>query len=365
MWEYTKYYLAPLTQVIAMLGLYLGGDYVWMGLALFPLMAIIDTLLPRDLSARKMRNRAAAFVPVWLSTLLGPALFLVLAWSVAFHDLSGLQMLGAVISCAWLSVMPLVPASHELYHARGRIGRSVGRYAQICYLDATRMEAHVVSHHRDVGTADDSDSAARGETLYSFAPKAVLESTLLAQRIESDALEKRGLGRWSIRHHIWRAVLAQLLFQALIYVIGGWPAVGLSLAAMVLARYWIETFNYFQHYGQVRVEGTPIEKRHVWNHFGTLSRLVAFEITNHADHHLNSYLSYYELVPHKESIRMPSVFMCFFAALVPSVWFKMIIKPALKRWDLEFATSAEQKLAAEQNRQAGWEDWSKQAVNTP
>jgi p-cymene monooxygenase len=357
MWEYTKYYLAPVTQLLAMLGLYLGGDYVWIGLALFPLLAIIDTLLPLDLSARKMRNKALAFVPIWISTLLGPVLYVMLAWSVATHDLTAVQMIGAVISCAWLSVVPLVSAAHELYHARGRIGRTVGRYAQICYLDATRMEAHVVSHHRDVGTADDSDSAARGETLYSFAPKAVLESTLLAQRIESDALEKRGFGRWSIRHHIWRAILAQLLFQALLFSIGGWTAVGLALVGMVVARFWVETFNYFQHYGQVRVEGAPIEKRHVWNHFGPLSRLVAFEITNHADHHLNSYLSYYELVPHKESVRMPSVFVCFFAALVPSVWFSMIIKPALKKWDNDFASPAEQKLAAQQNRDAGWEEW--------
>ena len=99
---------------------------------------------------------------------------------------------GGVMSCAWLSVVPGVSAFHELYHARGRIGRTVARYAQVCYLDPTRMEAHVVSHHRDVGTVIDSDTARRGETLYSFAPAAVIDSTKLSQRVESDALEKRG-----------------------------------------------------------------------------------------------------------------------------------------------------------------------------
>ena len=110
---------------------------------------------------------------------------------------------------------------------------------------------------------------------------------------------------------------------------------------MVIARFWVETFNYFQHYGQVRVAGSPIEKRHVWNHFGTLSRLLAFEITNHADHHLNSYLSYYALVPHRDSVRLPGVFVCFFAALFPPIWFKSIIKPALKQWDLQYANAEE------------------------
>lgn len=84
---------------------------------------------------------------------------------------------------------------------------------------------------------------------------------------------------------------------------------------------------------------------------------MGFEITNHADHHLNSYQVYYKLVPHKEAIPMPSVFVCFLSALIPPVWHEMIIKPALKRWDLEFANAEERKLAAEQNKAAGWPDW--------
>lgn len=357
MLEYLKYYTSPLIQLLAIAGLYLGGDYVWIGIASFPALALLDTLLPDDTATRKMRSLGWAYVPVWISTLLGPFMYVVLAWSVAHHDLSGWQMAGALLSCAWLSVVPMVPASHELYHARGKLGKVVGRYAQICFLDSTRMEAHVVGHHLDVATVEDTDTAARGQTLYSFAPGAVLRSTIQAQMIDCAALEKRGYARWSIRHKLWRAIGAQIVFQSLMFWLGGWTAVALALSAMVVARYWVETFNYFQHYGQVRVIGAPIEKRHVWNHFGALSRLVAFEITNHADHHLNSYQPYYALVPHRDSVRMPSVFVCFLAALFPSIWFHYIIKPALRRWDLEYASAEERVLAAQQNRDANWEDW--------
>jgi p-cymene methyl-monooxygenase len=357
MLDYLKYYLAPLTQAISLWGFIMGGDYVWIAIAWFPLMAILDSALPIDLSPRQMKNKALAFVPIWLSTLLGPAIYVGLAWSLAHHELTTMQIVGAIIGAAWLSVLPLVSASHELYHARGKIGKTVGRYAQVCFLDATRMEAHVVGHHIDVGTAADSDTARRGETLYGFAPRAVFHSTIQAQKFISDALVKKGHGPWSIRHALWRAILAQVLFQSLLYWIGGWSAVAAALTAMVIARFWVETFNYFQHYGQVRVAGSPIEKRHVWNHFGTLSRLLAFEISNHADHHLNSYLSYYALVPDRDSVRLPGVFACFFAALFPPIWFKSIIKPALKQWDLQYANAEERRLAAEQNRRARWENW--------
>lgn len=357
MTDYAKYYIPFLMQVVSVAGFLLGGNYVWLGVATFPALAIVDSLLPLDFAPRRMTSKALANIPVWLCTVTGPALYLIMAWHVAHNDLTGLQMAGTILTLGWMSVVPFVPASHELYHQRNALARFVGHFAQVCYLDCTRDIGHVVGHHINVGTVNDSDTAARGETLYSFAPKAVWRTTIECQQTESDALEKRGLSRWSIQHRMWKAILAQVVFQIIIYSIGGLTAVGLALGAMILARFWIETFNYFQHYGQVRVVGSPIEKRHVWNHLAPLSRIAGFEITNHADHHLNSYAPFYALKPDTTAIPMPSVFVCFFAALIPPLWFGAIVKPALKRWDLEFANAEERALAAEQNRKAGWPDW--------
>jgi len=107
----------------------------------------------------------------------------------------------------------------------------------------------------------------------------------------------------------------------------------------------------------VRVEGKPVARRHLWNHLGLLTRAVAFEITNHADHHLDSYIPYYKLKPDLTAIRMPNVFLCFLCALVPPVWHELIIKRALQQWDSRFASEEERELARAQNRAAGWPDW--------
>ena len=125
MTEHLKYYVGPFTQASALWGLYMGGNYVWIAIAWLPVLALIDTLLPPDLNARTIRSLALAYVPIWLSALLGPAIYLALAWALAHHPLSGVQVGAAVIGTAWMSVLPLIPASHELYHARGRkIGRA-------------------------------------------------------------------------------------------------------------------------------------------------------------------------------------------------------------------------------------------------
>ncbi|GLR66863.1 alkane 1-monooxygenase [Acidocella aquatica] len=357
MLEYASYYVAVVVQLLTAYGFYLGGDWVFMGIASFPVFAVVDAVLPNDMAARKMNSHFWANVPVWICTLLAPALYLAAAWRVGQGTLDGLQIAGSIFSLAWLSVVPLVPSAHELYHQRGVLQRFVGRYAQVCYLDCTREIAHVIGHHIDVATGKDSDTARRGVSLYAFTLPAVIESSLAAWKVESDALEKRGKGRWSIGHRLYKAILAQVIFQTVVYLIGGIDAVLVALAAMMIARCWAECFNYFQHYGLVRVEGAPIAKRHVWNHMGWLTRRMGWEITNHADHHLDSYLPYYKLTPDMTAIRMPNVFICFLAALIPPVWTGMIVKPALKRWDLEFATAEERKLARAQNLAVGWPDW--------
>ncbi len=331
--DYARYYLAFALQLLTAWGLVRGGAYAWVGVSTLFGLALLDALLPDDHAERRIRNRDVANIPAWLSTLAAPSLLLLLAWQVGQGGLEGLALAGAVSSVGWMSVICFVPPSHELYHQRSWLPQFVGTYAQVVYLDCTRNIGHTVGHHIDVGTAQDSDTAERGVDLYNFTWRAVVRSTLTSNRIESDALEKRGYGRWSWRHRLWKAALALAIFLALAVALGGWTTLPPVRCAMIIARFWVESFNYFQHYGSVRVEGKPVARRHLWNHLGLLTRAVAFEITNHADHHLDSYIPYYRLKPDLAAIRMPNVFLCFLSALVPPVWHGLIIRKALKDWD--------------------------------
>lgn len=361
--DYGRYYLGVALQLAVIASFFVGGEWVWIGIASLPVLGLIDSVLPNDFAPRRIASHALADVPVWLCSLLGPVIYVAAAfWALRNPGANAWEYCAVILSCAWLSVVPLVPATHELYHQRGKLRRLVGRYAQICYLDATREIAHVVGHHIHVASALDGDTAPRGVSLYAFTPAAVVKSTIEAWGSECTNQEKQGKARWGLGHRLWKAILAQLIFQALLHAIGGWRANEVALAGMIGARFWIESFNYFQHYGLIRLEGAAINRRHVWNHLKPLSRALGFEITNHADHHTNSYAAFYELQPDRHWIPMPSVFVCFFAALIPPLWNERIVKPALKRWDNEMATPQERELAREQNRRAGWPDWFEEKV---
>lgn len=363
MLDYLKYWTGVAVLGIAYAGMIAGGDWVWAGFLMFPLLTVLDSFMPRDYAPRRMTREWLADIPLWICAIGPLLLYLVFAWRYAEGAYVNVwQLIGAVLSLAWTSIVPLAPAAHELYHKRTVIGRTIGRYAQMCQFDPMRDIAHVVGHHIDVATVKDGDTARRGTTLYRFVLTAVWEQTVWDITTESGALRKRGYSAWNWRHRGWRALLSQVLFQGLVWMIAGWQAAAITTGAMLLTRVWAESFNYFQHYGLVRAIGAPIGRRHLWNHLRWLSRVLSFDITNHADHHLNSYKRYYELVPHRDSIPMPSLFVCFFASLIPPIWHELIAKPALKRWDLEYATPEEQALAREQNRAAGWEDWLAEAA---
>lgn len=361
MFDYLRYYLGPAVQICAAIGICIGGIFAWTGVSTLLLFAVIDAIFPRDTKVRNIRNEQFALIPVWIGALFSVGLYLVLAWQIGKGDMSVMAMIGGTLSASWLGVIIGVPTTHELYHKQGTLKKLIGTYSQVIYLDATRNIAHMVGHHLDVGTPEDCDTAERGKTLYTFAPAAVYESTKTAWRLESEALMKRGYSRWSIHHQLWKGLLALVVFAAVLYLLGGLTGMLFCLAGASLARLWVETFNYFQHYGQVRVPGKPISRRHVWNHLHPISRVVAFEITNHADHHLDAYIPFYRLKPDASAVNVPNVFVCFLAALIPPIWHRFIIMPALKDWDLNYASAEERELAREQNRRAGWPDWFESA----
>lgn len=359
-----RYYLIPLVTACGMFGFYAGGGWVWLGAATFPVLLIFDVLLPRDYAVRRA-NPFFADLTQYLQLPLMIGLYGLLVFGVRDGriDLSEpSQVIGCILSLAWLSGVPTLPVSHELMHRRHWLPRRMAQLLATFYGDPNRDIAHVTTHHLELDTPLDSDTPYRGQTIYSFAVTATVGSVKDAIRIEAETLRRKGKSPWNLSNRVYQYVVLLIALPGTVAFFGGVAAGLVTIAAMIIAKTIVEGFNYFQHYGLVREIGQPIRLHHAWNHMGPIVRPLGCEITNHINHHIDGYTRFYELRPEREAPQMPSLFVCFLLGLVPPLWFNLVAKPRLKDWDQRYASPRERELAMAANKKTGWPVWVEQSA---
>ncbi|MBV2133343.1 xylene monooxygenase subunit XylM [Pseudomonas sp. MAP12] len=356
-----RYYLIPLVTACGVIGFYYGGDWVWLGAATFPLLMVLDIALPRDFGVRKVIPFLADLTQyLQLPLMISLYGFLIVGVNGGRIDLGEpVQVLGCILSLAWLSGVPSLPVSHELMHRRHWLPRRMAQLLATFYGDPNRDIAHVTTHHLELDTPLDSDTPYRGQTIYSFVVTATVGAIKDAAKIEAEILRRKGKSPWNLSNRMYQYVVLLLALPGIVTYFGGTTAGLVAIISMVSAKAIVEAFNYFQHYGLVREIGKPIQLHHAWNHMGMIVRPLGCEITNHINHHIDGYTRFYELRPEREAPQMPSLFVCFLLGLIPPLWFKFIAMPKLKDWDQRYATPGERELAMESNKKAGWPLWVK------
>lgn len=170
-----RYFLIPLMTLAGAVGFMVGGNYVWLGAATFPVLMALDILLPSD---HHMRAAGAALLGDLAMYLQLPCMIL-LVWAFARSVAAGInpiigtdnspwQLVGSLLSLGWLSAVPTLPVAHELMHRRHWFPRYVAKCLSAFYGDPNRDIAHIVTHHVHLDTVKDSDTPYRGQTIYSF-----------------------------------------------------------------------------------------------------------------------------------------------------------------------------------------------------
>lgn len=366
-----RYHLGPLTTLGGVVGFLLGGPWVWLGIAGFPVLLALDLLLAPDHARRRFGAGFAADLPLYLHVLFLLALYPAFLYSVAtgLNPLagpgSGWQVAGSILSIGWLSAVPNVPVVHEFWHRRNRFQQRLGYLCNVFFMDLNRDIGHVKTHHLFLDTARDSDTAERGENVYRFVLRATLGGYMDAIHVEAEGLRKRGRSPWNWRNRAWLQLLLLAGIPAACAWFGGAMAALVCVCAMLMGKVLAESFNYHQHYGLVRLPDGSVQKHHAWNHLGAIVRPLGFEITNHINHHLDSYTRYHDLRPEPEAPQMPSLFACFVLGFIPPLYFALIAKPRLKDWDERFASPAERRLAMQANQKAGWPRWVDGETDAP
>lgn len=368
MLNYLRYFGTHVLLLVTLAGLLAGGAWYWAGLAAGVVIWIGGDAFSLPVGPTP-RYRHEVVLDLALYSLFPPlvALAVLYAWTLSPGDLFGigawasraagydaiaargragpLDYLGAAWSFALTVALAGILVAHELVHrTRDRLAMWVGRWQLAIAFNASLEIAHVFGHHSEVGTPLDPATARRGENVYRFFVRSTVGQVFQAWRIESARLAGRPRAMRILANRVVHGFLRAGLVAGLFFAAGGWFALGMFLLASLYNKLLLEALNYMEHYGLVRVPGTPIEQRHSWNSRSAFSHAVLFNLPYHADHHARAGVHYPAL---HGSDAAPVLGKGYLATLplvlIPPLW-QRLIAPRLARWDRLQATPAERAL---------------------
>ncbi len=397
------YLITPLGILAAILGILKGGNWVWLGVAIFGLNIVLDTLTAplhtrgaaTDGNGRPLGSPFILNALMYLQLPVFVALQLVLAWRVYQYaagvpleqvewfgytvtsGITGWQLVGATLSAGMHQGLGII-FGHELSHTKG-IGFILSRWIMSLSGAAHFCFAHVYNHHLELGRAwmgpennrmgDDVDpaTAPRGRSIYTHLLVSYIGQSYFGVMTESRRMRRQGKSFFSLSNRWIRGYLMSIPTVALFvyagWVGGGTSGIGIGLAAMfyvwILSNFELEALNYMEHYGLIRVKGQPIEYRHSWDNDNVFTSWAFIEIGRQSDHHDRGETHFWELThtggaPDGCPNYGWGYYTMFAVALVPPLWHG-IMKKKLAIWDRDFASPEERRIAAEINRKVGYD----------
>jgi len=370
MLKYLKHFLPAFTAIFYILAISMGEYYPTIFFIGFSLFLIIgDYILPKDEHIQQFSYPSILNSSMYINL---PILFIVviLTISILSNDLPEwhINILDSYYSIDFISlknsfniidkialiiqttliigVLGIVPG-HELTHRiKNKFDMFIGNWLLAFSWDCTFAIEHVYGHHKNACLPDDPASAKRGENIYSFIGKAIYTEHVDGWKIENNRLKTNGVNPFSFNNRMFVGYCRSLLITILAFLIGGWIGVLYFLICALLAKSFLETINYVEHYGLVREKGKRMQMRHSWNSNHLLSSVFLCNVTRHSDHHRRASLKFWELHPCPENAPMTPygyLAMLHIVLLAPFIYQK-IMEIKLVDWELHYASTEEKKL---------------------
>lgn len=369
MLKYLRYFGTHLLVWISAAGLIAGGPWCWLGLAVGVVVWIGGDALSGQADPNPPRYQHRFALDLALYSLFPSLLILcfAFAWALSPHDLLGIgeqiqarlgtnvlavraatspaDYLGASFSFGLAIAMGGILTAHELTHRIDNpVAMWLGRWMLAMAFNASLEVAHVFGHHRDVATQADPATARRGENVYRFFLRSTVGQVFQAWRIEINRLHKSGTAARILPNRVAHGFMRSGLVAGLFFAAGGGFALSVFLLSAVWNKLLLESLNYMEHYGLVRVPGTPIESRHSWDSDRSFCHAALFDLPWHADHHHRAGIQFPEL---KSAGGAPTLAYGYLAmvpiVLIPPLW-RRLIAPKLAAWDRTRASPAERAL---------------------
>ena len=376
--KYLKYYISTITLFSAMYFCTRGSYYptiYFIGFSLFIILG--DIFIAEDDKEREYNNLFLLNLPIYINLPILISYLMMVAFILGdsspnffsnflltyfnldlLYAREAMTMMDSIflvaLSGLFIGIMGTVPG-HELSHrTKEKFDMSMANWLLSLSWDCAFAIEHVYGHHKNVGLAIDPATAKRGENIYSFIIKAIVQEQKDAWTIEYERLQRKGLSLISLKNRMITGYSRSALVTVLAYFIGGLSGMLIFLLCAFIAKALLEVINYTEHYGLIRIEGERVSPRHSWNSNSIMSSIYLYNVTRHSSHHEKANLKYWELRAYDRVPMMPHGYltMLYMAIFAPYFFHRMMAKKLIE-WDNIYASEQEKVIAERQNRNSG------------
>ncbi len=376
--KYFKYFISSITLVLAVYTCTMGAFYptcFFIGFSLFIILG--DKILSPDKSKEKYTSNFLLNLPMYINLPLLLILLFITVYLIGdkqssfFNDLvinylqidlvRSKQMINPLdsfflvaLTGLFIGIMGTVPG-HELVHRKkNKFDMFVGNWLLAISWDCAFAIEHVHGHHKNVGLPIDPATAKRGENIYGFIFRAIVNEQKDAWKIELKRLRKKHQNLIGFKNKMIIGYLRSIVLSIFSFTIGGYQGLIIYLICAFIAKSLLEVINFSEHYGLIRVPGESVSPRHSWNSNSPLSSIYLYNVTRHSSHHEKANLKYWELDVYENAPIMPHGYltMLYLALFMPPVFHKMMARKLID-WDNRFATEKERLISVEHNKDSG------------
>ena len=377
-----RYLIVPVMSLITIYGIFLGNMFAWVGVFLFGINIIIDTVtkdihLRADFDNNGNSYGIKLFQYLVMYLMLPVFIFLqiALAWrlfqytsSVPINNfsflgvifqtgISGFNLIGATLSTALWAGLGII-YGHELSHNR-KEGFLASRFIMALSGASHFTYAHVYNHHLDLGHEDDPATAPRGRNVYTHTWLSHMGQSKFSYDLESNRLKKQNKAFLNFDNRWIVGYLYSLPTIILFVWTGGVIGIISLLFVWGISNFLLEALNFMGHYGLIRKDG-PVEHRHSWDNDNVFTSWFFIEIGRQCDHHVRGETYFWELDDVKGPNYGIGYFSLFVLTLIPEL-FRKFVQKHLDNWDKNYATEGERLIASLFNKREGHntlESWS-------
>jgi fatty acid desaturase len=342
-----RFFTFPMLQAIAVAALFAEGwSLIAALLALLAANVAFDDMIPEehaiDVSSAETFHMSvlAGSTLLYFAILVAFGLFLIRGTATWLDTIVAVALVGGHLGVTATTM------GHELFHrTQDRLSLAVGRFFLAACLHSAVAIEHVYGHHNTVGTTVDPATAPRGMGYWRFLLRAIFGNNRNAFRHEKKRLSRQGKQFWTVENRFLQGHTMSVFLAAMFAGLCGVRGFVAYICVAVLGLLFVEAANYVAHYGLVRLPNEPICARHSWSSYRFVSTSTLYNISRHADHHLQAGRGYWRLEYRNDGPIYPygSSVMAVLA-FFPTLWFR-VIAPAVADWDERFATPEERALA--------------------